>query len=92
VDAKRLTDVLIVIVELVTNAVVHGRGDIRLRLRLDATSLRGEVIDAGTGFAYRLRAVGPTEVGGRGLMLVDRLTARWGVYEGTTHVWFEMLP
>src|SRR5690349_25047119 len=89
-DPRRLADLVIVVVELVTNTVVHGRGDIRLRLQLDAGSVQGKVIDAGTGFAYRPRAVGPTEVGGRGLLVVDRLTTSWGVYEGTTHVWFEM--
>jgi hypothetical protein len=26
----------------------------------------------------------------RGLKLVDRLTSRWAVYEGSTHVWFEL--
>jgi anti-sigma regulatory factor (Ser/Thr protein kinase) len=90
-DARRLTDLLIVVAELVANAVVHGRGDIRMRLRLDRGNVRGEVVDAGGGFEYRMRAVGPAEVSGRGLMVVDRLTTRWGVHEGTTHVWFEML-
>ena len=25
------------------------------------------------------------------VVIVDRLTTRWGVHEGTTNVWFEML-
>ena len=51
----------------------------------------GEVIDAGGGFEYALREAGPTAPSGRGLLIVDRLSTRWGVHEGTTHVWFEML-
>ncbi len=30
------------------------------------------------------------EPGGWGLHLVEALTDRWGVYEGSTHVWFEI--
>jgi hypothetical protein len=29
-------------------------------------------------------------VGGWGLSIVDALASRWGVHEGTTHVWFEL--
>ena len=81
----------LVVSELVTNAVVHGRGAIRLRVQVDAGDLRGEVIDDGGGFEHELRAAGPHATAGRGLLIVDRLTTRWGVHEGTTHVWFEML-
>jgi anti-sigma regulatory factor (Ser/Thr protein kinase) len=81
----------LVVSELVTNAVMHGQGAIRFRLQLDAGDLRGEVIDDGGGFEHELRAAGPDATSGRGLLIVDRLTTRWGVHEGTTHVWFEML-
>lgn len=81
----------LVVSELVTNAVMHGQGAIRFRLQLDAGDLRGEVIDDGGGFEHELHAAGPSATSGRGLLIVDRLTARWGVHEGTTHVWFEML-
>jgi anti-sigma regulatory factor (Ser/Thr protein kinase) len=86
-----LDDLYLVVSELVTNAVVHGQGAIRLRLHVDAGEVWGEVIDAGGGFEYALREAGPTAPSGRGLLIVDRLTTRWGVHEGTTHVWFEML-
>ena len=45
--------------ELVTNAVMHGQGTIRLRLQVDAGDVWGEVIDAGGGFEYEVREVGP---------------------------------
>jgi len=86
-----LDDVFLVVSELVANAVEHGQGDIRLRLEHDAGGVRGEVIDAGSGFEYELREVGPFETSGRGLLIVDWLTTQWGVHEGTTHVWFEIL-
>lgn len=90
-DRGVLDDVVLVVSELVANAVGHGQGEIRLRLAHDAGVVRGEVIDAGSGFEYELRKVGPFATSGRGLHIVDWLTARWGVHEGTTHVWFEIL-
>ena len=86
-----LYDLCLVVSELVTNAVTHGQGSVRLRLQCDAGAVRGEVIDEGGGFESELREPGPFDAHGRGLLLVDRLTTRWGVHEGTTHVWFEML-
>jgi anti-sigma regulatory factor (Ser/Thr protein kinase) len=87
---QRLNDLVLVISELVGNAVVHGRGDVVLRLQLDGETLRGEVIDHGAGFEHEIRARGPDDIGGRGLMLVESMTSHWGIHEGTTHVWFEM--
>jgi len=87
---RRLNDLLLVISELVGNAVVHGQGEVVLRLELDGETVRGEVIDEGSGFEHRVRARGPDDIGGRGLMLVESMTSRWGIHEGTTHVWFEM--
>jgi len=72
-----LDDLRLVVSELVTNAVLHGDGAIRLRLRVDAGAVWGEVIDAGSGFEHELREVGPSATSGRGLLIVDQLTARW---------------
>jgi len=85
-----LDDLALVVSELATNAVVHGQGGIRLRLQVDAENVRGEVVDGGSGFEHELREAGPFATSGRGLLIVDRLTTRWGAHEGTTHVWFEM--
>src|SRR4051794_27464148 len=46
----RLADLALVVSELVTNAVVHGRGTITLKLQHDGDAVRGEVIDEGGGF------------------------------------------
>jgi anti-sigma regulatory factor (Ser/Thr protein kinase) len=88
---QRLSDVALVISELVSNALMHGRGQVIFRLQLDGGIIRGEVIDhQGGGFEHEIRARGAHEVGGRGLFLVDALTNSWGIHEGTTHVWFEL--
>lgn len=86
---KRADDLALVVSELVTNAVVHGRGAITLRIRVGADRLYGEVIDEGGGFEREVRERGPNDLTGRGLLIVDALSSRWGIHEGTTHVWFE---
>lgn len=85
-----ISDVRLLLSELVTNAVVHGEGPITLRLTVEAELIRGEVVDDGGGFEREIREHGPDEVGGRGLLLVASLAHRWGVYEGSSHVWFEL--
>ncbi|GAA1254924.1 SpoIIE family protein phosphatase [Kitasatospora nipponensis] len=76
--------------ELVTNALRHGRGDIRLRLLKDSTVVC-EVWD--DGYAQpRQRRAQETDEGGRGLQLVSLLAERWGSRR-TPHgkiVWFEL--
>jgi anti-sigma regulatory factor (Ser/Thr protein kinase) len=86
---ERLSELSLVVSELVSNALEHGRGQVVFRLRFDEGIVRGEVIDQGGGFEHEIRARGPEGVRGRGLFLVAALTDRWGVHEGTTHVWFE---
>jgi anti-sigma regulatory factor (Ser/Thr protein kinase) len=90
VGHERLSELSVVISELVSNALEHGRGQVVFRLQLDEGVVRGEVIDQGGGFEHEIRARGPDDVSGRGLFLVEALTNRWGVHEGTTHVWFEV--
>ena len=49
-----------------------------------------EVVDQGVGFVPAARDRPKTEPGGWGLHMVEALTERWGVREGSTHVWFEI--
>jgi anti-sigma regulatory factor (Ser/Thr protein kinase) len=90
-----LADALLVISELVTNAVRHGpgRGPIHLEVRRDGV-LRIEVEDQGTGFEPRAHptAVADIPTGGFGLPIVRRLSTSWGVTPraGTTLVWSEL--
>lgn len=86
----RLSQLELVVTELVTNAVVHGDGAVTLKVMLDGETICGEVIDDGGGFERQVRRRGADEVGGRGLTIVEALSSRWGIHEGTTHVWFEL--
>src|SRR3954453_9689551 len=90
VEPKRVSELVVVVSELVSNAVGHGQGAIRMRLRIAGGKATGEVVDDGGGFEHQVRDVGLDELRGRGLLIVEALTARWGVHDGTTHVWFEM--
>jgi hypothetical protein len=79
-----------VVSELVSNAVVHGVGTIRLVLDVTDDAVRGEVVDEGVGFELEVRDRGVEAVGGRGLRLVGTLARRWGIHDGSSHVWFEI--
>lgn len=87
-----LPDLQLLVSELITNSVKYGAdGDVRLRIDADtARRVRVEVVDQGAGFVPVRRTRPKDEVGGWGLHLVQTLSSRWGVYEGSTHVWFEM--
>ena len=51
------------------------------------------MIDQGDGERAKVEmTVEPTLDGGWGLHLVDQVAIRWGVHEGSTHVWFEIGP
>ncbi|WP_372352288.1 ATP-binding protein [Streptomyces sp. KL116D] len=64
-----------------SNAIIHGSGDVRLRLRHDDHELRIRVTDDSTTPAGRRRA-SAAGLGGRGLHLVACLSLRWGVADG----------
>ena len=55
----------------------------------DPSRFRAEVIDSGPGFVATGRAFASRD-GGWGLPLVEHLADRWGTFEGSTHVWFEL--
>ncbi|MYT23721.1 ATP-binding protein [Streptomyces sp. SID7760] len=69
--------------ELVTNAVRHARAprgrEIGVTARWDGTSLRIEVADAGPWAELDPVAHQPDDEGGRGLVVVAAVAARWGV-------------
>ncbi|HEX7354345.1 MAG TPA: ATP-binding protein [Mycobacteriales bacterium] len=77
--------------EVVTNAVIHGRSEARLRVIVDAGHVRVEVGDDNS----RHPVVQPADddaLDGRGLHLLAVLASAWGVRDdaiGKT-VWFEI--
>jgi anti-sigma regulatory factor (Ser/Thr protein kinase) len=77
--------------ELVTNAVRHGRGDVRLRASFEGGAIRVEVRDDGRGFDVGdALAIEGTAAGGFGLKIVDRMADRWGADPPRGLVWFEL--
>ena len=80
--------------EVVTNAILHGRGPVRLRAWKGPTAVRVEVSDAGQRNPQPATGIGNDEEAGRGLFILDMVTTRWGALPknpgpGKT-VWFEV--
>ena len=91
-DPAVVPDVKLLVSELISNSVKYGGdGQVQLVLRSDGPHhVHVEVVDQGVGFVPTARARPKTEPGGWGLHMVEALTERWGVREGSTHVWFEI--
>lgn len=85
-------DAVIVVSELVTNAITHAPTPGQLRLSLLPDVLRVAVSDSGPG-APEPRQASDTREGGRGLYLVNALTSAWGmeaVPDGGKVVWADL--
>jgi DNA-binding NarL/FixJ family response regulator len=85
-------DVLLVVTELVNNAVTHAHSACELRLSISPMSVRVEVVDDGPGTPDPLPP-SETRNHGRGLHLVDALTVAWGfepIASGGKMVWAEL--
>lgn len=77
-DDEPLAETLILLIsELVTNAVVHTGCPAVLRMLFGGPGVRVEVADASDRGPARRQAAGD-ETNGRGLELVDGLADRWG--------------
>jgi CheY-like chemotaxis protein len=75
---RLLDDALLVISELVTNAITHADSSCRIRLSVSSTTLRIDVIDGGIG-TPEPQPASETEEHGRGLHMVDAVTSAWGL-------------
>lgn len=86
VSGDTMDDAVLAISELVTNAMLHGRPPIELRLRCTAAELVVEVSD---GYPAPPRRLRPTldDEHGRGLMLVAAVAERWGTRPGADAKW-----
>lgn len=90
-EAKLVETAVLCISEVVTNAVVHAGTPVALDIVLQADRVRIEVADGGAAPPERVEA-DPDAVHGRGIAIVELLSADWGVDqrdEGKC-VWFEL--
>ncbi|MFJ8191132.1 ATP-binding protein [Streptomyces sp. NPDC096094] len=95
--ACSVDDCVLMLSELVTNAVVHGRSDepwvVQVEWFREGSSLRVEVHNPGLPGNVRLRCPDANDAHGRGLLLVDSLAHSWHTRPsrfGGTVVSFEM--
>jgi two-component sensor histidine kinase len=87
-------DVVLVVCELATNALLHARSDFEVALTLDSSgnTVLVEVTDPSSDTPRLVPAPFATNRG-RGLMIVDRLCRSWGsrlTCEGGKTVWAEL--
>lgn len=89
-----LDDVEVVVSELLGNAVRYARpiagGVLLVGWRLEGAEVQVRVTDGGSGRRVELRETSAMADSGRGLHIVERLTAAWGVTEhvgGLRTVW-----
>jgi DNA-binding NarL/FixJ family response regulator len=81
----------LLISELVTNGIRHAATDVDVRISLGSRTVRVEIGDRSPVVPV-LRSPEPTDIGGRGMRIVDELSLRWGVQARRTGkvVWFEL--
>lgn len=84
-------DIVFLANELVTNAILHARGRMRVTLRRSRCRLRCEVTDESTE-QPAIRTYAVDDLTGRGLALVVAMAASWGIDTNRDGkcVWFEM--
>lgn len=68
--------VVLAVSELVTNAVVHGEGEVALRIAVSVDVVRVSVTDQNPAPAV-LKEAGPDGESGRGIRLVDAISDAW---------------
>jgi anti-sigma regulatory factor (Ser/Thr protein kinase) len=98
IRADLIEDAQLLVSELVTNAVRHGRPDITLCVSVDPPAIGIAVRDHGESLpASPQGPPPPTQPSGRGLLIVDALASTWGVTPNPEPapgkvVWFEIQP
>ena len=91
---EQVTIAQLLVSELVTNAVIHTAGPLEVRVHRQDDGIRVAVRDE-SGERPAAIASGTIDgTSGRGLVLVDKLSACWGVDDAGMGkiVWFELVP
>jgi anti-sigma regulatory factor (Ser/Thr protein kinase) len=85
---------LLVVSELVTNALVHTDGQVRLDMSLVNHRLRLAVTDASPRSPVKPTNIGWEATGGRGILLVEAVSEDWGTVpvSGGKQVWADLVP
>lgn len=89
-SAETLQAVELMVSELATNCIRHTNSAFDLTIVRNGRDIRVEATDQAGG-TPTMRSPKPTDATGRGLKIVDMLSARWGVQPGASAgktVWF----
>ncbi|MFI2206216.1 SpoIIE family protein phosphatase [Streptomyces sp. NPDC020192] len=94
VSPDTMDTALLVVSELVTNALVHTDGQVRLDLSLINHRLRLSVADASPRSPVKPTSIGWEATGGRGILLVEAVSVAWGTVpvSGGKQVWADLVP
>jgi anti-sigma regulatory factor (Ser/Thr protein kinase) len=90
VSADTLEAIELMVSELATNCIRHTDSGFELTITRTAGDIRIEATD-GAGGRPEMRSPKPTDPSGRGLKIIDMLSAEWGVNQRATAgktVWF----
>lgn len=90
-DADVVDTAELLVSEVVTNAVIHGRSEVRLWVMASEETVRVEVGDDNSRHPVALRSE-EGALDGRGMSIVEMLASAWGVQDGAFGkiVWFEV--
>ncbi|MER6264284.1 SpoIIE family protein phosphatase [Streptomyces sp900105245] len=93
VERDTLDAALLVVSELVTNALVHTGGPVRLDMSLVNHRLRLAVADSSPRSPMKPASIGWEATGGRGILLVEAVSAAWGTIpvSGGKQVWADLI-
>jgi len=92
IDGETGELVVLLVSEVVTNALLHGEGPIGMALESSDGQLTIGVADRCPQRTLELRHPGPEATSGRGLQFLDEFAARWWVEQGdgAKTVWFRV--
>ena len=89
-SAETLEAVELMVSELATNCIRHTDSGFELTITREGSDIEVEATDRAGG-TPTMQSPEPTDPSGRGLKIIDALSARWGVRAGAAHgktVWF----
>lgn len=91
IDDGVIEDASLLTTELLSNAVRHGAGAVKLRIEVDHGVVEVRVHDDG-GEVPAVHHADPTSTGGRGLWIVECVADEWGsdAEEPGKSVWFRL--